>query len=62
MACGQGRSRVAVDGQARKPRPLTIRNEVIVTEGCRLDDEGRADTLRSEHRQLVFTDGRYQQR
>ena len=62
MVCGQWRSRVAVDGQARKPRPLWIRNEVIVPDGCRLDAAGRANTLRKEHRQLVFTAGRYQPR
>ena len=62
MVCGQWRSRVAVDSQDRKRRPLLIRNEVIVPDGCRLDDAGRANTLRKEHRQLVFTAGRYQQR
>lgn len=60
MVCGEWRSRVIVEEQARKPRSLLIRNEVIVPDGCRLDEPGRAAALRSERRHLLFARGRYQ--
>ena len=59
MVCGQWRSRVVIDAEARKPRPIRLDNEIIVAAGCTLDAPADADEMRRRSTTLGLQGGRY---